>query len=432
MDKEDDIELKNDYIQEVLGEMPPWILRRGITAVAAFIILLLVGCVLFKYPDTIISTVTLTGSNPATSVVARSSGKISELYVSDNQYVENGSYLALIENTAELKDILYLKEYLLHMNDCFDSIYVLPRKNINVGSLQSRYSSLYLSMSEYIQFRRMKYYENKIKLMQIIIHRNEMQYENIMRQKELVKKQCGLMNNQYQRDSLLHNRGILANEEFEKTYNQYLQSRLSLENLDSNVENLKIQIMQLRESLLDTEYQYQEKYNMLQIQVRSLLAELQAEIQAWELNYVLISPVKGKITFTNFWVKNQNVISGENVFNIIPDEKGIILGKALLPLERSGKVKIGQKVNIRFDNFPDTEFGIVKGVVQNISLVPSRTNESIDYIVEIKLPYGLQTTYKKELPYQPEMTGRADIITEDVSVLSRILMPVKKIIMENF
>ena len=317
------------------------------------------------------------------------------------------------------------------MDVSIDSVLSLPLKNINVGTLQSRYSSFYLTLSEYFQFRDLQYYPKKIELMKARIKKNEIQYHNITRQRVLVEKQLGLVRNQYQRDSLLHVKGILSNEEFESTYSQYLQSCISLENMDSNIENLRIQITQLKESLLDTEYQYQEKKNTLQIQVQSLIAELQTEIQAWELNFVLVSPVTGKITFTNFWVENQNVTAGENVFNIVPEEKGEILGKALLPVNRSGKVKIGQKVNIRFDNFPDTEFGIVRGYVQNISLVPSKKVESTDYIVEIELPDGLETTYKKELPYQPEMTGRADIITEDISILSRILLPIKKIITES-
>ena len=56
------------------------------------------------------------------------------------------------------------------------------------------------------------------------------------------------------------------------------------------------------------------------------------------------------------------------------------MGKSLLPAERSGKVKIGQTVNVSFDNFPNNEFGIVKGVIKNISLVPSEIEKKKIYI----------------------------------------------------
>jgi HlyD family secretion protein len=187
----------------------------------------------------------------------------------------------------------------------------------------------------------------------------------------------------------------------------------------------------MRESLLDTEYQYIEKKNSLETQLKTYATQLSAEIQSWEITYAFIASIAGKITFTNYWVENQNVTSGEEIFNIIPVNKGTLIGKASLPTTRSGKVKIGQTVNVRFDNFPENEFGIVRGKVQNISLVPSRKQEENRYVVDIAFPDGLRTTYNKELPYLPEMQAQADIITDDLSLLERFFLPIKKVITES-
>jgi len=51
--------------------------------------------------------------------------------------------------------------------------------------------------------------------------------------------------------------------------------------------------------------------------------------------------------------------------------------------------------------------------------------------VEITLSNGLITTYKKELPYISDMQGQADIITEDLSLLERLVAPIKKILRES-
>jgi HlyD family secretion protein len=188
---------------------------------------------------------------------------------------------------------------------------------------------------------------------------------------------------------------------------------------------------QLKESLLDTEQQAVEKINDLHSRLQSLISQLKTEIQNWEMSFVLMAPIDGKITFTHYWVSNQNVSAGEEIFTIIPDTPFRIIGKASLPVARSGKVKLGQKVNIRIENFPDAEYGMLRGVVQNISLVPSKSGESVSYAVEISLPGNLITTYKKELPYLPNMQGQAEIITEDISLLERLIMPIRKIIAEN-
>lgn len=94
----------------------------------------------------------------------------------------------------------------------------------------------------------------------------------------------------------------------------------------------------------------------------------------------------------------------------------------MLPAQRSGKVKVGQRVIIRFTSYPDQEFGIVKGQVSSISLVPNQNN----YMIEILLPDGLHTNYKKELPFSPEMEAQADIITDDLRLIERFFMPLKK------
>ena len=52
-------------------------------------------------------------------------------------------------------------------------------------------------------------------------------------------------------------------------------------------------------------------------------------------------------------------------------------------------------------------------------------------MVDIELPNGLRTSYNKELLFLPEMEGQADIITEDMSLLERFLMPIKKVMTEG-
>ena len=56
-DKYKEIELRSEDFNDVLGSVPPWILRWGITAIAIVVIILLIGSAIFKYPDTISSTV---------------------------------------------------------------------------------------------------------------------------------------------------------------------------------------------------------------------------------------------------------------------------------------------------------------------------------------------------------------------------------------
>ena len=270
--------------------------------------------------------------------------------------------------------------------------------------------------------------------MQEKINRYQNYNNSIIKQKDIIYEQFKLSQNQYKRDSLLNRKGVISVEELELSKNQHLQSYLSLENMHSEIKNTEIQITQMKENLLDIEYQYSDKKNTLESQLKTYTSQLISEIQAWEQAYTLISPIDGQVSFTNYWTENQNVVIGETVFTIIPNGNEQLIGKAQMPQVRSGKVKIGHRVNIRFSNFPDNEYGIVRGFVKNISMVPTKNIEGVNsnyYVVEIELPDKLMTSYNKELPYLPEMEAHADIITEDISLLERLFMPVRKILTEN-
>lgn len=427
-ERDENIELRSEEVQEVLGSIPPWILRWGITVIVFFVILLLAGSALFKYPDMISAAVTLTGTVPPAEIVSRSSGKLYKLYVADNQPVKRGDYLAVIENAADEEDVFYLGSFLDSLPCRLERNYLeLPRKNLNIGGIQSLYSNFYTSLFNYKEFITLNYYPAKIRILQTRLHQYKQQYENITRQRRLVEEQFSTIKKQYERDSVLLKRKILSPQEVEDTYNQYLQSRLSLENMIATLEDMNIRITQIEESIMDISHQYAEEKNSYHTQINARATQLQTEIIAWKINYVLISPIDGKVTFTNYWTENQNIVTGSVIFNIIPADTLEIMGKAQLPITRSGKVKKGQKVNLHFDNFPDNEFGVVKGYVHNISLVPAGDN----YVLEIKLTDGLNTTYHQRLPYLPEMKGQANIITDDISLLERFVMPIRKILTEN-
>ncbi len=431
-DKKPNIELRSEEFDEVLGGIPPWILRWGITVIACVVFILLIGSAVFKYPDIISSTINLTSTTPVAGVVAKSSGKLQELNVQNNQQVEAKTFLAVIENSAKTDDVIKLKEILQKLDSDLDTIALIPSQLLQLGGLQSLYSSFSLTMSEYRQFKELAYHLKKIDLMKGRITQNEIYYTNMLRQKDISEAQTKISYQQYTRDSLLGAKTLISKEEIERSHSQFLQSSLSAENMDRSLENLQIQLAQMYESLYDTEFQYQEKKNTLETQLRSLINQLKTEVNGWEMNYVLATPIDGVITFTQYWTENQNVAAGDVVFNIVPNNQGEIIGKALLPTERSGKVKVGQKVNIRFSNYPDNEYGIVRGLVKNISLIPAAYGKDTkSYIVDIELPNGLTTTYNKVLPFLPEAEGQADIITDDITLLERFLLPLRKVLTES-
>ncbi len=425
------VEIRSEEFQEILGSIPHWILRRGITLLAAIVLILLIGSAIFRYPDTISTQLTLTGTLPAASVVARQSGRLDQLLVQEGQAVQQGEYLAIIENPAVAKDVIWLKQYLSAFRPEQEEEIALPPADLQLGTMQSLYSSFYITLFNYCDFLSVRYYTQKISMLKERIDEYEEYSNTVIRQQQLTAEQHELQKNEFRRDSLLYVRGVISSEDWETSHKSLLQSRLSLENMQSTLQNTRIQMTQMRESMLETQQQYREVINNYHTDLRTCVSNLFTEIAAWEQSYVFVAPISGQINLTNYWTENQFVQAGESALHILPQEAGELIGKAILPLTRSGKVKSGQRVNIRFHNFPDNEYGVVVGQVRNVALVPSSHTGEHAYMVEVSLPQGLQTTYGETLPYLPEMQAQADIITEDLTVLQRILLPLRRILSEQ-
>lgn len=434
MDQEKyEIELNSEEFQEILGKTPSWVLRCGLTLVLIIIVLFLVGASLFRYPDVIQAPVTLTGTIPPARIKAKTTGILLDIYVKNNQRVKEGEYLAVIQNPASIKDMKYIKIFLNDYLNNLDSISELPNKELKLGSLQSNYSAFYQALFDYKKYREYEYAINKINTIKEQYKSLNAYLVNLQRQNKITSEQMELTEKGFVRDSLLYRKGLISLENFELSKKNFLSGKLELENINNALSNVNVQMEQLKESFLDSENTFRETENNYIIDINNLATQLLAEIRSWEINFVLIAPVDGKLSFNNYWSKNQNVISGEEIFNIIPEDNGVLLAKAYVPIMRSGKIKTGQRVSIRLENFPDTEFGVIKGKVENISKVPSKSSDGgYYYTAEIALPNGLTTSYRKKLPYYPEMSGLAEIVTNDLSLLERIFLPIRKVFTEGF
>jgi hypothetical protein len=83
--KNEHIELRSDEVQEILGTPPRWIIRWGITIMLLVVLVLLAGSYFYKYPDLISSRITIVSENPPVQIVAKSNGKLDQLFVENNQ-----------------------------------------------------------------------------------------------------------------------------------------------------------------------------------------------------------------------------------------------------------------------------------------------------------------------------------------------------------
>ena len=380
---------------------------------------------MFRYPDIQYADIILTTENPPANLVARVNGKIQRLFVKDNQLVVKEQILALLETAASYEDIMKSEEILEIWREETDNYTEMKfGSGYELGEVQSFFASFLKNYHDYRHFILLDYHRKKIQSVQQELKKYGEYYQRLEEQSVVQGKELELARRQFRRDSSLYRQGVIASSDFEKSESNMLKIEFSFKETETSLATARIQVSKLNQQILDLELDYNKEIKQKENLLSESYDKLMAEIELWKQKYLLITPVDGRVSFTRFWSENQQVTEGEVVVTIVPENPGEILGKINLSVEGAGKVKKGQQVNIKFANYPYMEFGMVKGVVTSISQVPNQNY----YTVEVRLTNDLITNYGTEIEFRQQMPGQAEIITENLSLLKRIINPVKSVI----
>lgn len=425
MPKEKDFELRSEEVQEILTRVPHWMIRWGSVVILFILLSLFAVAYMIKYPDIVSTQIIITTHTPPQKVMARVSGKIERILVQDKLRVQKNTPLAVIENAANYKDVYLLKSILDTLNLKSIHFPFEKLKLAQLGDIENAYAAFQKeSLAQDLNLN-LKPYQ---------VEGNAQTYESIqlkerlgllLSQKEINQSELQLQKNDLDRYETLYKKGIIATQEIEKQRLLYLQSQKTYKTVLSTISQIKSSLNELNKNSKTTQINNQKESSTLERNQMQAFYQLKKTIKDWELNYVLKSAIEGKISFLQLWAENQTVNAGDNVFTIIPTHEKGYIGKAKALSQNSGKIKIGQEVIIRLTNFPEREFGILKGKVTAISLTPDKEG---NLLIDISLPKGLQTSYHKKITFRQEMNGTADIITNDLRLTERILYQFRDII----
>ena len=427
MAKETKIEIRSSEVQEILGGIPTRIVRYGIFVFFIVFSLIIASSFVFKYPDIIRSNIVVTTENPPATLVSRATGKIEELLVADNQKVESGQIIALIQNSANYKDVLELQSIIESVQPVFDTLGLVQMerfdKNLLLGSVQEFYSQFLTKYNELLVFVEQDYYPQMNESLKRQLEMANILYNRLWEQKNAVEEEYNIKLRNYDRQRKLLAGGAISSIELEKAESEKLSKKSELDGLRSQLAERQIAINELEQKIIENDKLYLDQKNKYRSEMIQAFNNLKSEVSNWELTFLMRSPIDGIVSFNKFWSVNQNVAEGDKVFTIVPENMGELLGKVELPIRGSGKVQPGFDVNVKFDNYPYMEYGLVRGKVKNVSLVP----EDNFYMVEVTFPNGLVTNYNKDLALQNNLMGQAEIITENLRLIQRIFNPLKSL-----
>ena len=406
--------------------IPNRVIRWGLTVIFGVFALLLIGSYYFKSPEIIRAPMILTTKNPPVSLISKSTGKIDRLFASDGQNIDAKGNIALINNPTDFGHYLALKKEISECSQIPEwdaQVFAVDlSERLTLGELQISYGPFLKNRNNFKQYLTQNFLPQKIALIDKQIVKQEEYYQTLKRQIEIQRNDLVLSEKSFIRDSSLYLKRTTSEAEYDKSRQLFLSKKSAFVGFEAVLRETESTILQMQSSRVELEMQHEKELSDFRLLLDEVKQNLENAIHQWEEKYLVASPIKGKLTFTSIWSINQEVKTGELIATVIPNETSTIIAKAVIPPSGFGKVEVGQRVNIKLSGFPYMEFGMLRGMIRSISLVP----DSKGYIAEIELSEGMSSSYHKEnLKFIQQMDGTAEIITKEMRLITRLINPLR-------
>ncbi|PCI92691.1 MAG: hypothetical protein COB15_17375 [Flavobacteriales bacterium] len=440
-EEKEEIQIRSDEVQEILSTVPNWMIRWGISLIFGLILMLVFISWFIKYPDVIEGQALITTTEPPAKLVSKSSGYIEQLYFKDNSTLKKGDVIAEITNPTNKGSIEFLATTLQILiakeNEPLESFNVdqitgvlsqISSKNLLLGNELPEFNQFIQNLTELNVLLTDQFYQNTNQNFNQQIEYNDRLAWITKGQLDLLNQELMNAKEKFKADSTLYKRDVISKHDFFKNQSELISKKQELANLKKTYVNYKITVTNYLKQKDETTQQYEQQKRTLNTNISANIKSIKNYINNWQQNYTFTSPINGKLTYLSNLTENQFINSSTTLFAVVPNNQNYI-GQITIPTQGFGKVAKGQKVRIKLNNYPYQEFGQLIGTITDISLIPTAISETQSaYFITISLPQDLITTYKKEITFTPEMTGTAEIITEDLRLLERIFNKFRKVL----
>lgn len=418
-------EHRTEEVQDIIEKMPTKFgYLISILVLLLFAVLLIFGWFI-RYPDVVSGRVVINAELSPINLVSQSSGSLQLKKISSKSKVKKGDIIAYIETPTSLESLASIKNifntYIPGNTPPYLLLNKLPQ-HIALGELNTQYYAVLNALIQLNNFNSDRIYDKQIANYQALLVEQKKEMANSENRTILSKKINDNLYTFFQRDSILFNQKASAKVEYERSYLEYLNSQNSYINSVSNHINAAKEINNINSQITQVIIQKNEKRKELELSLSASFNEFTDKIKQWEQRYLFKAPFDGEVQFLKFWTNNQNIKEGEAAFSVIPIQ-GTPYGQLHLPASGSGKVKVGQEVIVKLDEFPYIEYGFIKGqvidIANTVSIETTAQGEYETYLVTVKFSNGVITNYGNILSFKQASKGIGEVITADKSLIQR-------------
>lgn len=403
----------SEIVHEDLGIFEKWGLL-----ICILLLLLSFGASWFiQYPDIIKSRAVLWAENGPKEIIPRQNARVVRLLTANNNKVEKNGTIAWLESTANHDEVMKLSVLLdsteKWVNDgAFSKLsWASNLKFDKLGELQDRYRDYIVSYQKFCDYKINGFYLSLLELIKKDIVSLDDLKNTIENKENLIKERLKLADESFSMNESLMEQKVLSLEEFRVQKREFISQETAIPDLKASlIQNETLQ-REKRKELIQISHDLSQQ----QIIFLQALHSFQNAVRDWSKKYIISSPVSGIISFVVPLQENQSVVSGDIIGYIIPEDTKYNV-RTYLSQNNFGKVKVGQKVQLRFDGYPYNEVGIVEGTLSYISNIPTDSG----FLATVYLDRGLFTNNHYYIPYKNGLKTDALIITENMRLLKRL------------
>jgi HlyD family secretion protein len=415
---------RSEEVEDILSRQPSFVEKWALLIFLLSIMLFFAGAWFISYPDVIKCNAILIAENTPREIVIRHEGRIIKLLVKNNTKVVKDQIVGLIETNANHKDVLKLSSILNGAASCLsnnkyeDVSNLFTREIYNLGELQLPYQQFITAWQQFNDYWvNGYYYRRKMFLLKNLDFLIKM-HNSIEQRMGLAKEDVELSQESFDINNSLYSDKVISRQDLSDQKSRLLNKKMSIPELESALLLNENQQADKRKEIDELEHAFfQQKTNF-----KEAIQTLKSLVEEWKIKYVISAPIEGKIFFIIPLQENQYMLAGKVVAFINP-ESNKYYAQVTLSQFNFGKIKAGQKVQLRFDAYPYQEFGFVTGTLQYISQVPIDSG----YLAHIELNSGLVTNYKREIPHRNGLKSQALIITDNMRLLQRLYYNIVKV-----
>lgn len=418
------MDVRSEEVQEIIGRPPHWLVRWGIAGFIGVLGLILLSASFIQYPEVVHAPLRLTAVEAPQSLQSRIQGKLVRLTAENSQLVNQGEILAWLESTANHRQVLHLEETAdviqnwLHEGNLLQLSTLDITQFTNLGEIQQIFQSFEQAYREFISFLPGEFYSRQREILVQELHYTRDLLQKLHEQKEIQQLEYDLAEREARVQRQLAENGYIATMELARAEAELSSRQLPLQQTESAIINNFVSQISKEREIMELDKRIEEQQSMF---LQSLFI-LKSAIDEWKTNYLITAPFDGKVVYAGILQENQTITPGQALFYIQPDNTSFF-GELAVSQPSFGKIEQGQPVQVRFSGYPYHEYGSVFGEVDYFSDFP--VHDSL-FFARVNFPEGLVTNYGCEITPRNGMTAQAEIITQDMRLLERVVNNITK------